>query len=62
MQASRLEAAEKPFVPLLILSAFTVAFAHGGNDVGNAVGPLSSILEVRLRARALILSMGCSRS
>ena len=54
MQASRLEAAEKPFVPLLILSAFTVAFAHGGNDVGNAVGPLSSILEVHLRTPALI--------
>ena len=33
------EEAEKYFVPLLILSALTVAFAHGGNDVGNAIGP-----------------------
>ena len=32
-------------MPLLILSALTVAFAHGANDVGNAVGPLAAILE-----------------
>ena len=44
--ASRREGAEKPFVPLLILSALVVAFAHGGNDVGNAVGPLAVIVEV----------------
>ena len=37
---------EKPFVPLLIVSALSVAFAHGGNDVGNAVGPLASLVEV----------------
>jgi len=40
------EQAEKYFVPLLIVSAFSVACAHGGNDVGNAVGPLSAILMV----------------
>ena len=43
--AARLEQAEKPFVPLLILSALIVAFAHGANDVGNAVGPLAAIIE-----------------
>ena len=43
--AARLEYAEKPFVPLLILSALTVAFAHGANDVGNAVGPLAAVFE-----------------
>lgn len=37
---------EKPFVPLLVVSALSVAFAHGGNDVGNAVGPLASLVEV----------------
>lgn len=37
---------EKYFVPLLILSALSVACAHGGNDVGNAVGPLSAIIMV----------------
>ncbi len=39
-------AAEAPFVPLLILSALTVAFAHGGNDVGNSIGPLADVLLV----------------
>ena len=38
--------AELPFVPLLIVSALSVAFAHGGNDVANAVGPLAVIVEV----------------
>ena len=45
LKATQREGAEKPFVPLLILSALVVAFAHGGNDVGNAVGPLAVIVE-----------------
>lgn len=49
--AAKLEVAEKPFVPLLILSALTVAFAHGANDVGNAVGPLAAIMEASLQGR-----------
>ena len=81
-KAKQREGAEKPFVPLLILSALVVAFARkyflffewhcnplfreltyfsfcksplfdnqhatnadGGNDVGNAVGPLAVIVE-----------------
>jgi len=39
---------EKPFVPLLIISALTVAFAHGANDVGNAVGPLAIIYQIHM--------------
>jgi len=46
--ARKMEVAEKPFIPLLILSALTVAFAHGANDVGNAVGPLAAIFEATL--------------
>jgi phosphate/sulfate permease len=42
----RRAASEGPFVPLLAVSALSVAFAHGGNDVGNAVGPLASIYEI----------------
>ena len=43
--ASKLEA-ENAFRPLLLLSALGVAFAHGANDVGNAVGPLCVIWQV----------------
>lgn len=38
--------ADTYFVMLLCISAFSVAVAHGGNDVGNATGPLSAILSV----------------
>lgn len=42
-RATAEQEAEQPFVPLLILSALSVAFAHGGNDVGNAVGPMGVV-------------------
>ena len=35
---------EKIFASLQILSACFVAFAHGSNDVANAVGPLTAVL------------------
>lgn len=37
---------EKIFVYLQILSASLVAFAHGANDVANAIGPVSAVLQV----------------
>ncbi len=37
---------EKMFVYLQILSACFVAFAHGANDVANAIGPVASVLDV----------------
>jgi PiT family inorganic phosphate transporter len=37
---------EKIFAYLQIISACYVAFAHGANDVGNAVAPFATILEV----------------
>lgn len=36
---------EAPFVKLLVLSALTLAFAHGGNDVANSAAPLAVILQ-----------------
>mmetsp|Transcript_18335 Transcript_18335/g.27452 ORF Transcript_18335/g.27452 Transcript_18335/m.27452 type:complete len:514 (+) Transcript_18335:2-1543(+) len=36
---------EEEFTGLLVLSALTVAFAHGANDVGNCVGPLAVMME-----------------
>lgn len=37
---------ERMFVYLQILSACFVAFAHGANDVANAIGPMSAVLSV----------------
>jgi phosphate/sulfate permease len=36
---------EKIFVSLQILSACLVAFAHGANDVANAIGPVAAVLS-----------------
>ena len=37
--------AEVLFTQLLVLTGCTVAFAHGGNDVGNSIGPLMGALQ-----------------
>jgi PiT family inorganic phosphate transporter len=37
---------ESIFAMLQVLSACFVAFAHGSNDVANAIGPVSAIIEV----------------
>ena len=39
-QERQIEVAEQQFTGLLVLTGCTVAFAHGGNDVGNSTGPL----------------------
>jgi phosphate/sulfate permease len=40
------ESVEKMFIPMQILSACLVAFAHGANDVANAIGPVAAVLGV----------------
>ena len=37
---------EKMFVYLQILTACFVAFAHGANDVANAIGPVAAVLDI----------------
>ncbi len=37
---------EKVFLFAQVISAMFVAFAHGANDVGNAIGPMATIIEV----------------
>lgn len=44
--SSEYVAVERIFVYLQILSASFVAFAHGANDVANAIGPLSAVITV----------------
>ncbi|HER63301.1 MAG TPA: inorganic phosphate transporter, partial [Desulfobacteraceae bacterium] len=42
----QLEAVEQVFVPLVIISSCSVAFAHGANDVANSVGPLAAVVNI----------------
>lgn len=37
---------EKVFGVLMVLTACTMAFAHGSNDVANAVGPVAAVISV----------------
>jgi phosphate/sulfate permease len=40
------EMVEKVFTKLMIVSACFLAFAHGANDVANAVGPLAAVISI----------------
>ena len=42
----RCQGAEKVFGVLALASACAMAFAHGANDVANAIGPLASVIEI----------------
>ena len=45
---------EKLFAYLQILSASFVAFAHGANDVANAIGPMSAVISVAMAGGATV--------
>lgn len=42
----RFSGVERVFVVLQVLTACAVAFAHGSNDVANAIGPLAAVVSV----------------
>lgn len=44
--SKQLDEVEKVFVPLVIVSSCSVAFAHGANDVANSVGPFAAIVHI----------------
>lgn len=37
---------EKMFISLVVITSCSVAFAHGANDVANAIGPLAAVIEI----------------
>jgi len=45
---------EKMFVFLQIMSACLVAFAHGANDVANAIGPVAAVFSV-LKSKSILI-------
>ena len=47
---------EKMFASLQVLSASYVAFAHGANDVANAIGPVAAAIEI-IRTKAVFLQL-----
>lgn len=51
------EKVEKVFACLQIITACYVAFAHGANDVANAVGPLAAIYTVA-KTKAVVMKVG----
>lgn len=44
--SKQLEQIEQVFVPLVVISSCSVAFAHGSNDVANAIGPLAAVAHI----------------
>lgn len=37
---------EKVFVPMMLFTACSMAFAHGSNDVANGIGPLAAVISI----------------
>lgn len=48
---------ERIFGSMQLLSACTMAFAHGANDVANAIGPLSAAVSVLLTGKVELSSL-----
>lgn len=42
----QLQIVERIFAPLVIATSCSVAFAHGANDVANAIGPVAAIADI----------------
>jgi inorganic phosphate transporter, PiT family len=42
----QLHAVERVFAPLVVTTSCSVAFAHGANDVANAIGPVAAIMDI----------------
>jgi len=49
---------EKVFVPLMLFTAAAMAFAHGSNDVANAIGPLAAVVSIVQSGGEVVQSAG----
>jgi len=62
----QLRRVERVFAPLVIITSCSVAFAHGANDVANAVGPLAAVtstlhtgsIKMKVEVPLWILALG----
>jgi len=45
-RGDRFRDVERVFAILVVMTASSVAFAHGSNDVANAIGPLAAVIQV----------------
>ncbi len=44
--SAQLHEVERLFTPLVAATSCSVAFAHGANDVANAIGPVAAVLDI----------------
>jgi PiT family inorganic phosphate transporter len=44
--ADQLASIECAFAPLVVITSCSVAFAHGANDVANAIGPVAAVVDI----------------
>jgi PiT family inorganic phosphate transporter len=42
----RFASVEKLFVPLMVFTGASMAFAHGSNDVANGIGPMAAVIQL----------------
>ncbi|MBL4647661.1 MAG: inorganic phosphate transporter [Gammaproteobacteria bacterium] len=49
---------EKVFAVLMIFSACSMAFAHGSNDVANAIGPLAAVVSIVQSGGKIMMNTG----
>ncbi len=50
---------EKLFIPLMVFTGASMAFAHGSNDVANGIGPMAAVIQI-VKTKAVITESAVS--